>query len=347
MFVCLAALEFGFRVYEHLFSDEESSLTALLPELTVRSAEWDYLYRMKASIDYPMLKTNSRGLRDIEHSYEADEDAFRILFLGDSVAFGSGLPDRFLFTNYLRKKFGNSGICEKTKDVEIINCSVPAYTIYNELHYFLQEGVRYSPKIAILCICLNDVAAPALHWIGLADRIPPGAVPDPSRHRWNLIKAYFLTRSHLFRWGYFRIVNTWRKSLDPPAHLTGKDFIKIDVYLDKNSPQWIWFRDKLNSFIDEANKRNIKPIVCVFPLSYQMTQPPDAVQPQDAIMQACREKKTLCLDMREALQGPLSSIYFLNDDIWHLSPPGHRATAEYLYKILSSLVCPDSEKPVL
>ena len=95
-----------------------------------------------------IFHTNSRGLRGREHSLEKRPGQVRLVVLGDSFAWGFGVNDGEIFTDVLETLLPNT---------EVINLGVTAYATRQEVQYFRDEGVIYSPDIVVLAFCLNDI----------------------------------------------------------------------------------------------------------------------------------------------------------------------------------------------
>ena len=99
------------------------------------------------------LSINSNGLRDREHSYEADDDVFRVVLLGDSIAWGWGVDDGLDFADQAEEALGDG--------VEILNLSCPGYSTDQQLLILEHEGWRYEPDLVLLCFVLNDTVGNA------------------------------------------------------------------------------------------------------------------------------------------------------------------------------------------
>ncbi len=90
---------------------------------------------------------NSHGLRDIEHSYDrTDDDTYRVLLLGDSLATGFEVP--FEATAFRQAELLlNQGAASP---VEIINAGHQGYNTVQSLAFYIAEGRRYHPDLVIL-----------------------------------------------------------------------------------------------------------------------------------------------------------------------------------------------------
>jgi lysophospholipase L1-like esterase len=93
------------------------------------------------------IRINSKGLRDREHTYERTQGTFRILLLGDSMAWGWGVGVEETYADLLERELG----------VEVINAGVPGWSTDQELWWFESEGIRYQPDLVLLVLVMNDL----------------------------------------------------------------------------------------------------------------------------------------------------------------------------------------------
>jgi hypothetical protein len=97
---------------------------------------------------------NQLGLRDDrEYLLEKSPRTFRILVLGDSVAFGHGSVYEhtypFLLEQSLKKWRADI-------DWQVWNAAVPGYNTSQELAYLLEEGPRFQPDLVVVGFFEND-----------------------------------------------------------------------------------------------------------------------------------------------------------------------------------------------
>lgn len=100
----------------------------------------------KANISF-----NSYGLRGSEIN-KNKKTAIRLLLLGDSVTFGWGVDQEEIFPEVLEKLL-NYNSPTKT---EVINAGVGGYNTYQEVQYFLREGIYFNPDMVVLIFVDND-----------------------------------------------------------------------------------------------------------------------------------------------------------------------------------------------
>lgn len=99
---------------------------------------------------------NSEGLRDYEHKKEKDKNIFRILILGDSFTFGTGVNMEETYPKVLESML-NRHIVNEDKKYEIINAGVPGYGTEQEYLYLEDLGKHYRPDLVIIGLTNNDI----------------------------------------------------------------------------------------------------------------------------------------------------------------------------------------------
>jgi lysophospholipase L1-like esterase len=141
----LCVLEASLRAYAHLASEERLIVADdVLGWRLIPNAR--KLYRNETQ-PY-LVQINSKGLRDVEHSYHKPAGVLRILVIGDSFVFGAGgVEPANRFTDILAKS---------AKNVELINTGVPGYGADQEYLYLKTEGLKYHPDLVLLCAFYND-----------------------------------------------------------------------------------------------------------------------------------------------------------------------------------------------
>ena len=98
---------------------------------------------------------NSRGFRDHEFSYHKEENAYRIVVIGDSVAYGHGLIMTQSFPKLLEQKLSDITKSYSGK-VQVISLARGGYTTAQELIVLEQEAFLYEPDLILWSYVLND-----------------------------------------------------------------------------------------------------------------------------------------------------------------------------------------------
>ncbi|MBN1593522.1 MAG: SGNH/GDSL hydrolase family protein [Candidatus Coatesbacteria bacterium] len=99
-------------------------------------------------------KINSKGLRGPEIPYEKPDGEFRILFLGDSFTEGYAVSDK---DHFITKVQSSINSCDAPTRFLAINAGTGAYGIDQELLFWENEGIKYSPDLVVLMFYHNDV----------------------------------------------------------------------------------------------------------------------------------------------------------------------------------------------
>ena len=99
------------------------------------------------------VKLNSKGFRDVEHALARDPAKSRMLIVGDSFAFGWGIPR-------LEDRIGEqvaSRLAKATgKQWEVINASKPGADTLAEID-FMNQTIGYKPDVVVLIYIFNDI----------------------------------------------------------------------------------------------------------------------------------------------------------------------------------------------
>jgi lysophospholipase L1-like esterase len=108
------------------------------------------------------VRINSHGMRDRERSEERT-GAPRVLVIGDSVTFGSGVALGDRFTDRLELLLGE----RLGGEVEVLNFGVGGYDTLQEVATLEDVGLRFDPDLVVVGYCVNDLGdnSPNLEYI--------------------------------------------------------------------------------------------------------------------------------------------------------------------------------------
>lgn len=129
-----------------------------LPPARLGSVDLDgMLYHHKPSLDIDFgsyrLRTNSLGYRGPEISKQKPAGTFRILVIGDSVAYGTGVDDEVTFLRRWEKELNAAG----KQRFEVVNTGHPMYDTVQELALLRDEGLALQPDLVLLVYVVNDI----------------------------------------------------------------------------------------------------------------------------------------------------------------------------------------------
>ena len=98
-------------------------------------------------------RTNALGLRGDETTREKPPGVFRILGLGDSYTFGSGVRREHLFLERLEARFAD----DTGMRIEVLNLGIPGFTTWQEVALLEHVGVGFDPDLVLISFVMNDV----------------------------------------------------------------------------------------------------------------------------------------------------------------------------------------------
>ncbi|MEE8342527.1 MAG: GDSL-type esterase/lipase family protein [Gammaproteobacteria bacterium] len=98
------------------------------------------------------LRTNSVGFRGPEWDTEKGKATDRVVLIGDSHAFGFGVPYKDSVGEVLAAILADAG----NRPVQVLNFGVNAYNSQQELAVFQQYAFRFDPDLIVLMVSAND-----------------------------------------------------------------------------------------------------------------------------------------------------------------------------------------------
>ncbi len=111
------------------------------------------VYELKPNIDSDLklvgFKTNSEALRDMEYSIRKPDDTFRVVVIGASLTFGSGVEIENTFHSLLENRLNRES--EDLK-YEFINFGVGGYTMRNKLATLKFKALEYDPDLVLFVL---------------------------------------------------------------------------------------------------------------------------------------------------------------------------------------------------
>lgn len=348
--LCLGTLEGGLQVHQARQRAKERALyQGGGPPLHV-VVDSPVLYGLNPA--HPEI--SAQGLRDDEVATPKPPNVWRILLLGDSIAYGMLVPREEAFPDRVERQLNAwSG------PVEVVNSGVSGYTPYNQLQYYLAHGRAFDPDLVVVAFCMNDVANPRLHWGYTGDvirNIPDAAIPNKEydlavqRQRSSLLKRAALYESLEWRMRALFARGAGGGAVGAgnvdgvPVYITGEDRLSIHVLLDAATPEWRWLTTTYAQLHDAVVADGAEFVAVMFPVAYQL-DPDYPYLPQENLAQFFRGRAIEHIDLLPHFrEHRAQGLFFENADgsvdSWHLSPRGHELTSELMSVALQRLRSP-------
>jgi fumarate reductase subunit C len=149
LFLCLESLA---RIYLFVRHKEERYVLdnlpmALISENRIFELKPNYYQKHKSQEFEIDIQTNSNGLRDVEHSILNQEEAYRIIALGNSFTFGWGVNQEETWWKILEEQLNNNP--DAKYKYEMINLGVWMYTFDQQFLRLKDKGLKYNPDLVV------------------------------------------------------------------------------------------------------------------------------------------------------------------------------------------------------
>jgi lysophospholipase L1-like esterase len=281
----------------------------------------DYLWE-----DIP-VHINSYGFRTDEFAVPKPDDTFRILNLGDSVAFGWEMQQEDTYGKKLEAALNEqqNGIC-----YEVINAGVPGWNLEAERNFLLQEGLSFQPDLVLLDLTIvNDIYGKG-----------PTMSEDYSIFQFLRDKTYgwpFLTTQLRFLLAQHSGPEAI-PALNPPQNASAY------YPLDEKSPVWddIWVL--ISEMKQASEEKGVDFIIIAFPTAFQLNSADHPDIPQKVIKQRAEMADIDFIDLLPIYQNkcdtaPADACESYEDllfaDVWmHPNSLGHQIAADELFSAL-------------
>ena len=267
---------------------------------------------------------SSLGIRHREIPPDKPPGLFRVVVLGDSVAF-----DTDGFVTLLRNRSG----AIRTGEVEVVNAAIPGYTTYQERTLLERDLLAVKPDLVILQFCLNDNHR-FLHMLTKSGKwlITPEAerVVEPEGQG---PLARVLQSSQLIREVRLRLLN----GLGFPNRFPWDS--RADFAAAWQDRTWPDVEEHVRAMHDLLSALGARFAVIAVPFEPQFQQKllerdkDYTLKPQRKLSEICARLEVPLLDLYKAFLAKRDRALF-RDGI-HLTPAGHEMVAEQLLEFLT------------
>jgi lysophospholipase L1-like esterase len=254
--------------------------------------------------------TDRDGYRIPSAEYIYPPQGKAVFILGDSVAFGPGVPEPRSFVGMLRAR---------RPDLAIYNSAVIAYGTEDYAAVLQDELARRTPSAVYLVFCLNDVRTASA--VELHKASPPATWVEALRVvSWiSMLNDYLRENSKLY-------IYAKGVASDPARRYFQADLEPYrDVAMVRAALR------PIEAIADTLKRRGIPLTVLISPYEYQLrSRDDDSLLPQQVVTRALAERGIRTIDTMEWFRadGKSSRNYFLRFDPMHLSEEGHRVMAD-------------------
>tara|TARA_B100001013_G_C24610465_1_gene442931 strand:+ start:190 stop:1278 length:1089 start_codon:yes stop_codon:yes gene_type:complete len=289
------------------------------------------------------VRINSFGYRDREFPKLKPAGTTRIVVVGDSVPFGSGVNVEATFPKQLEVKLKSGG----RKNIEVINGGNPDTGLKELLRIFSKRDVAVSPDIALVCFYMNDSRPP----MGFRSEFVGGSWVvrfvrgNPWVRRSMLVSFMY---SQYYQWGVSREFKMlpisrrmeWHELFkkapwqDNPAILNEMiETAQFDWGAAWRDDTWPEVKDHLKVLDRLCRQNNIRPALLAMPVKIQVYASVQRHEPQKALAKIAGELGWPYLDVLPGLIKAKDDPGLFTDHC-HFSPRGHTIVSESIQEFL-------------
>ncbi len=134
------------------------------------------LFRLKPDLELDLgsftMRTNALGFRGPTQSQQKQDGVYRVLVLGDSVAFGWGVDEEVTFL----RRFEAEWNANHERKIEICNAGCLVYDTTQQWALLRDQGLALQPDLVLLVYVVNDIEPSR----DIVEEALLGKKPDPS-----------------------------------------------------------------------------------------------------------------------------------------------------------------------
>lgn len=237
------------------------------------------------------ISINSQGFRGKELSNRNGKPAFRVVVVGDSIAFGQGVPEGETLAEQLTARLQS----KFRLPVEAVNLGVPGYDTCQEYWRFKERALPLKPQVALLVYAENDTGPPVFQVKG--DAV---VSPDVRTGLFGDLMAAARKYSAVYNlaWTRWQVLKRRTFPIDHYREILTREF-------HEGNPRWRRSRACLAELISLARARSIRIIVVPFPVLGGLAEKPYPFEGYiTTVCEAARAERAECLDVVPILQHP-------------------------------------------
>ena len=286
------------------------------------------------------VSINERGFRGAVLPYERTPGVLRVMFLGDSIAFGYGVNDAEVVSERVRELLHKDGVA-----LETINTAVPAYNMLQEINYLDADGVRYQPDWVIVGVCWNDIGDKSDVRVDSQGRLTTvTAAPEPATAVATESEIGYALRNVLKRSRFmYGALEGWRALTDlrePDPQTT----FRMEVLEGRDTQRivdgWNDVANQLHRLRALADTHGFKPLLVAFPIPLAIEQPfPKSSYPA-RLQELAGHEGIPVIDLDPAFQSAFHGheSLFIPYDGDHPNAAGHAIAAHEIHAFLAAHV---------
>ncbi len=259
----------------------------------------------------PAASSNSYGLVGKEYKLIKDKNTFRVLLLGDSIAWQDYARE------FLEENLNNNALLSSKYKFEIWNAGCPSYDARRYYLYLKDRGLNYRPDMAIIFLFMNDFCPNVNLYYKNQSGITEYYFPILEISKRYSINPFFMKHSYLYRFIILRL----------DSYLLSR---KKSEGINQMEEDGRYYLQMIKEICED---KKIPLFVVIFPYLKPLDEYSDyQINEYQAICKVTKELKMNYLNLYEHL--PKRNLYSLRErkeDEMHPSREGHRLIAKIIY----------------
>ena len=226
---------------------------------------------------------NQYGFRDKEVKIRSSYNTYRIAIVGDSFAYGQGIPEKERFSNLIENHFQASG-----NNIEVLNFAKPGADTIDHIEFLKSVVLEVKPDFILLQWYVNDVEGEFPRDMHKPLRLIPSDVLSNFLRRKSAL--YYLAN---MQWQQIQVAIGLSEP-DGYLHYLQRRYKDPDSIYSKTSD------NQLRTFISISHDNNIPVGIVAFPLPLSGKRNGDATLGFliDRVIQICKNESLRCVDLR-------------------------------------------------
>jgi lysophospholipase L1-like esterase len=286
---------------------------------------WRYLPNLHTIRNGVLVETNSHGQRGGEYAPAKGDQLFRVIGLGDSYTFGTGVPFPDTYLEVLR------GLLEQDRpqtglDYEVLNFGVEGYNTRQEAAYFASEGPVLKPDLVLLGYLFNDIDANPS-----PTDAPAPAGPTGGRKSLTRAIISLKDRSHLFAFLSPRL-GAWLRKLGMRQHGY------VGAYANEfreDGDAWRQSREEILRLRAQVEAGGGRFALIIFPAFVSLGRKEYPLLPyHQAVSRFCQEQGIPYVDIYPFFADEKGRDFWINLIDPHPNAKADRRVGEILYRFL-------------
>ncbi len=291
-------------------------------------------YRNAPNVDFYAqgtvhVSTDSLGLREYDTRVNKPDGAIRILGLGDSITWGTGIEKEDTYLHLLGLSLNTLGH-EESSTFETINAGVIGYSLHQELLLLEHLGVRLKPDVVLVGFAAND-AYPTEDPFFNVQRFHQPSKKDVRRRGYSSVPEVDFYFFRFIRTKLRQVRDRLRYREQGPREPANRDTWAPGTF--EASAWQPYLQTHFRDLKRLSDSQGFRLGVIVFPTVGQLSLMNKSSLPQVSLAEFFESEEIPYLDLYDVLRGNEETAFL---DSMHLSESGHEIVAEQLVAFVSS-----------